>query len=252
MAVLKIYNGSSFVDIANFDSVPNSLFDANTILVADTDDTPAALTIDEDTILGRITSGNIKAIKGPEVSEVLSGDSYNTWTSNVWYHQSPGEDPDISSTGVVLVADTVYYTPLWISHRVTFDNFGFHVATAEAGKNARIAIYDASGNEPTTLVVESGNITLASTGASSVAVTQTTLQAGQYFWASNADSSTAAVRRIVTSESRRVQSLGAGTVGGSPKCLYTEASAFGVFPATATPGSAAAATSIPAARLQVV
>ena len=39
-----------------------SLFDANTILAADTDDTPAALTVTEQTLVGRATGGNIAAI----------------------------------------------------------------------------------------------------------------------------------------------------------------------------------------------
>jgi len=41
------------------ETVLKSLFDANTILAADTNDTPAALTVAEDRIVGRITGGNI-------------------------------------------------------------------------------------------------------------------------------------------------------------------------------------------------
>lgn len=42
--------------------VDKSLFDANTILYATTDDTPVALTIPEQTIVGRKTGGNIEAL----------------------------------------------------------------------------------------------------------------------------------------------------------------------------------------------
>lgn len=42
--------------------VLHSLFDANTILAATTDNTPTALTVTEQTVVGRLTSGNIAAI----------------------------------------------------------------------------------------------------------------------------------------------------------------------------------------------
>jgi len=51
--------------------VAKSLFDANTILAADSDNTPAALTVGEQTIVGRVTSGNIDALTPAEVMGVL-------------------------------------------------------------------------------------------------------------------------------------------------------------------------------------
>jgi len=44
------------------DVVNDSLFDANTILKADSDDTPVALTIAEQEVVGRLTGGNIDGI----------------------------------------------------------------------------------------------------------------------------------------------------------------------------------------------
>ena len=301
MAVLKIFDGSNFVDIANFDSVPkvavttdNTLarydgtsgllqasgatlsdgddlsnvtieginvaddvvlketFDANTVLAADSDNTPAALAVAEDTVVGRITGGNIDDIKGPSVAEVLFGDTFNTWVSNRWYNQSPGFDSTALGLSITLATDTVKYYPLFISHRVTFDNFGFHVAVLEAGKNARIAIYNAASNAPTAVVVESGNMSLAATGAVTIAVAETTLQAGQYFWGVNADSATAALRRIIVLDNPMIISLGSAAPGEAPGNSYTEASAFGAFPDPATPGSVATATNVPNLKLQVV
>lgn len=43
-----------------------SLFDANTILKADADNTPEALTVAEQRIIGRITSGEISALTGAQ------------------------------------------------------------------------------------------------------------------------------------------------------------------------------------------
>jgi len=55
--------------------VLNSLFTANTILAATTSATPAALTIPEQTMVGRITGGNIKALSVAEVNTLLGGSS---------------------------------------------------------------------------------------------------------------------------------------------------------------------------------
>ncbi len=60
----------------------DSLFDANTILKADTDDTPEALTIAEQRIVGRITSGVINALTGAQVLTVLTGQAGATFDWN--------------------------------------------------------------------------------------------------------------------------------------------------------------------------
>ncbi len=52
--------------------VAKALFDANTIIAATTDDTPAALTIAEQRIVGRKTGGNIAALTGAEIMAILS------------------------------------------------------------------------------------------------------------------------------------------------------------------------------------
>ncbi len=52
--------------------VAKSLFDANTIIKADSDNTPAALTVGEQTIVGRITSGVIAALSATQVRTLLN------------------------------------------------------------------------------------------------------------------------------------------------------------------------------------
>ncbi len=250
-----IESAADVTDAANVNTagaVMETDYNANTVLAATSDDTPVTLTVAEDTVVGRITGGNIAAIKGPSVAEVLFGDSFNTWVSNQWYTQSPLFNVSMSSTGEALATDTVEYFPLFITHRVTFDTFGFQVATAESGKNARIAIYNSSAGAPTSVVVESGNMSLASTGIVTVAITETTIQAGAYFWAVNADSSTAATRRFSGSINTVVASLGAASAGVNPHCRYLESSAFGAFPDPATPGSSSVTSWLPLLKLQVV
>jgi len=55
--------------------VPNSLYDAHTVLYATTDDTPAALTVGEQTVVGRATGGNISALAiDSDLSSVSAND----------------------------------------------------------------------------------------------------------------------------------------------------------------------------------
>jgi len=61
---------SSGKTIADF--VEKSLFDADTILAADSDNTPAALTVPVQTLVGRITAGNIDALTAPEARTLLN------------------------------------------------------------------------------------------------------------------------------------------------------------------------------------
>ncbi len=51
--------------------VPKSLFDANTIIAANSDNTPAAVTVAEQTLVGRITAGNINALTVAQVRTLL-------------------------------------------------------------------------------------------------------------------------------------------------------------------------------------
>lgn len=66
-----------FEDIYNLDSrladkVSNSLFDANSILAADSDDTPAALVVAEGEIVGRATGGNIDGLSATQVRTIIN------------------------------------------------------------------------------------------------------------------------------------------------------------------------------------
>lgn len=53
------------------DVVTKALFDAHTVLAATTDNTPAALSVTEQTVVGRITSGNIAALSVAQLQTLL-------------------------------------------------------------------------------------------------------------------------------------------------------------------------------------
>lgn len=55
--------------------VAKSLFDANTILAATSDDTPAAVTVAEQRVVGRITGGNIAALTPAQLLTMQAGQS---------------------------------------------------------------------------------------------------------------------------------------------------------------------------------
>lgn len=57
-------------------TVLKSLFDANTILMATSDNTPVALTVGASTIVGRKSSGNIVALTGAETAAIQAGETY--------------------------------------------------------------------------------------------------------------------------------------------------------------------------------
>ena len=64
--------------IAVSDAVVEADFNANTILAANADDTPLALTVAEQTIVGRITAGNIDALTVTEVRTLINVEDDST------------------------------------------------------------------------------------------------------------------------------------------------------------------------------
>lgn len=67
-------------------AVPKALFDANTVLAADSDNTPAALTMGASTILARLAAGNIKAATPTELRTLLAltiGTNVEAWDADL-------------------------------------------------------------------------------------------------------------------------------------------------------------------------
>lgn len=66
--------------------VAKSTYDAHSILAATTDDTPAALTVAEQTIVGRKTGGNVAALSASEVRTLLAlviGTNVQAWDADL-------------------------------------------------------------------------------------------------------------------------------------------------------------------------
>lgn len=71
--------------------IDKNLFDANTILAANSDNTPAAVTVAEQTLVGRITSGNITALTVAQIITLLGGTS-RTFHSNAFHFPAPATE----------------------------------------------------------------------------------------------------------------------------------------------------------------
>ena len=90
-------------------SVLKGAYNANTILAANTDDTPIPLTVNEQTIIGRITSGNITGLTATQVRTLLNvengadvTDATNVGTA--LGSISVNSHSDITSTGATIEA----------------------------------------------------------------------------------------------------------------------------------------------------
>ena len=84
---------------------------------------------------------------------------------------------------------TTYYWPISVSQSVTFDAFTPFVNGAIASSLLRCALSRAdSAWQPTSLVIESGDISTASTGEKVTTVSKTTIGPGRYLLAARSDS----------------------------------------------------------------
>jgi len=64
------------------DVLTKALFDAQTVVMATADNVPLALTLAEQTILGRVTGGNIAALTATQVLTILDAAPAADWLVN--------------------------------------------------------------------------------------------------------------------------------------------------------------------------
>ena len=74
----KFYTDAGLLKVnkAGTDAVKKALFDAHSILAATTDNTPAAVTVAEQTVVGRITGGDVAALTVTQVRTLLGSIDY--------------------------------------------------------------------------------------------------------------------------------------------------------------------------------
>jgi len=87
--------------------VPLALFDANTILKADSDDTPAALTVAEQRLVGRITSGVITDLTAAQVKTLLAILHSDLGSVTSDQHHAKSHNHDVASGAGAIATDQV-------------------------------------------------------------------------------------------------------------------------------------------------
>jgi hypothetical protein len=91
-------------------------------------------------------------------------------------------------TTLALSADTVYYMPISVGEKHTFDRIAVQVTTTGTANNVRMAIYNNVNGVPTSLVIDAGALAISGTGLKASTISQS-LNAGVYFLAIVADGS---------------------------------------------------------------
>ena len=85
-----------------------------------------------------------------------------------------------------MVANRINYVPFFVRKKTTFTRIGIQVTTL-FGTNARLGIYNADNGIPTSLLLDCGTISTASTGEKEATISQS-LNVGFYFLALICDS----------------------------------------------------------------
>lgn len=191
------------LDAATAGAVMKTLFDANTFLTADTDDTPQAVTVAAERIVGRAASGGITALDAAGVLGVLSPAMAPPLRASSWYDGTPPFGIGQASGSATLVANRLYGIPFWTPWETTWDEIGIHVATADAGKKIKLGIYDLGTDAlPGALIFGGSELGLDSVGPISNTAIAQTLSPGLYYLAIRSNSSSAQVTRMTRSSVR--------------------------------------------------
>ena len=122
--------------------------------------------------------------------------------------------------------DTIYYAPIVVRTPITADQILCEVTTAAAaGKTARLGIYNADADwQPTSLVLDAGNVATDSTGVKAASISQT-LSTGRYLLAINHNG---------TPSMREYTGVIPGTpiTGNTIKCYWATTATYGSFAST--------------------
>ena len=131
---------------------------------------------------------------------------------------------------IALSVNTAYYCPIQIGETHTFDRIAAQITATGTATNIRLAIYNAAGGVPTSLVVDGGNVAAGSTGLKTVTISQS-LNPGAYFLAVVADGTV-----TITADNSAGQSI--AMLNGITDFVTIDsqmngALTFGAFPSTA-------------------
>lgn len=136
-------------------------------------------------------SGTDKKMTSEELANAFAAGNYQPKISagaEQWVMPGMVLAATAAGTGTANVADTIYYEPMIIDHHCQLDAIGFGCSTLHATSVIRLGVYRADEDwQPTSLVVDAGNVAIDTTGIKSVGSLATALTPGRYLkalWAS--------------------------------------------------------------------
>lgn len=96
---------------------------------------------------------------------------------------------DVASTGLSYTLGELRAVPILIGETQTFTRIGIYCKTSSATRNVRLGIYTDSSGAPGALVLDAGAVSVASTGAKEITISQS-LSAGWYWLVYEQDNAT--------------------------------------------------------------
>jgi hypothetical protein len=177
-------------------------------------------------------------------ADCLASDIAGLGVGAIGYRNSNYYFPYLMAGGSGTFATTtnqIYYAPFFVRKKTTFTRIGIQV-TATGGTIARFGIYNSDNGVPTSLVLDCGTVSTASTGEKEATISQS-LNVGFYFLAVVCDGSVtnytttnnaSASSYSVGQTSRTGQAFGFNTANGSttlPNPAQTSLTATSTIPA---------------------
>ena len=222
-----------------------SLFDANSILAADADNTPTARTISEEQIVARLTGGSIAgltvaasrilgrgasgtlgALTPAQAGGVIGADlsSYHLAASTMYDGTPPCGCGTLAAAAAITI-DQIYLIPFYCPQRTTWTQISIYLATAQAAKGLELGIYTInSAMVPTARLLTTGPLSVAAGNADITAVISHLPVDTLFGLAVLTDGNTATFRRMDRIAVGGV--LGATAGNASPGMFWTAASAY--------------------------
>lgn len=128
-----------------------------------------------------------------------------------------------------LVAGLRYYVPFFVPERTTYTKIGLRVTTAIASSNMRLGIHHSEDGIPTTLIVDSGDLSTATAGAIEATINES-LEAG-FYWLTLQSDNAIDTNFILIGELLGLS--GSTTDNGMEILPFAGPTGYGVLPATA-------------------
>lgn len=177
-------------------AVLKTLFDANSILAANADNTPLALAVAASRILGRTSGGNIDSLTPAQIQEIIGSRFFMLLQASRWYagltHAGmPSRRTDSSTVSV----DHLYGFPIYIPYSTEWDEIGLEVANPDAGGLFKLGVYEDSNGLPGNREYVSPEMTTDVAGMKTATSIALTLAAGWHWAAMRADTNVATFRR---------------------------------------------------------